>query len=95
MAEASTKPRSFTVGRRNEISAELAQRSQDAKEWIEKILQEKLQDGESLQGTLRDGTVLCRTMRKIKPESIKKFNEFKDKSLQSYKALENMYATSG
>lgn len=44
---------------------------QEAKEWIESVLGEKINGYED---ALRDGTVLCRVMNKLKPGSIAKIN---------------------
>jgi len=53
-------------------------RRQDQEEeilrWIGEVLGEKL-EGEDLAAVLKDGTVLCRLMNCIKPNSVKRFRE--------------------
>ena len=42
--------------------------------WIGAVLGEKL-DGEDLAAVLKDGTVLCRLMNCIKPNSVKRYRQ--------------------
>lgn len=48
-----------------------------AREWIESVLQTKLSSPNSLHQSLRDGTVLCELLNKIKPGTIAKINKGK------------------
>lgn len=49
-------------------------RDQEAQEWVEAIIGRKFPGGVAYEDYLRDGTVLCELMNKIKPGSVSKIN---------------------
>ena len=44
-------------------------------QWVGEVLGETWGDGEDMAAVLKDGTVLCRLMNCIKPNSVKKYKE--------------------
>lgn len=68
------------------LSKRDADQENDAQEWIESILGEKFPAGVIYEDHLRDGTVLCKVMNKLKPGSISKINT----SGGQFKMMENI-----
>lgn len=62
------------------------EQEKEAQEWIEAILGAKFPPGEAYEDVIRDGTVLCQLMNKIKPGSIPKINT----SGGQFKMMENI-----
>ena len=63
---------------------------QEAVQWIEKVLGEKVFAGakgaDAVQEKLKDGVILCNLVNKIKPGSVKKINT----STMAFKMMENI-----
>ncbi|CAG9091838.1 Muscle-specific protein 20 [Plutella xylostella] len=57
-----------------------------AQEWIEGVLGARFPPGEAFEDVLKDGTVLCQVMNKLKPGSINKINT----SGGQFKMMENI-----
>ncbi|CAB3228299.1 unnamed protein product [Arctia plantaginis] len=58
----------------------------EAQEWIETILGAKFPPGEAYEDVLKDGTVLCQLINKLKPGSVPKINT----SGGQFKMMENI-----
>lgn len=61
----------------------------EALDWIETILGEKLERDKGYENILQNGIVLCKLMNKIKPGSVKKIN---DANSMPFKIMENISA---
>src|SRR5690348_11004725 len=81
------RERSLTFQRETKVTIELAEKGAQAKEWIEGILGEKIKE-EDFGHALKDGIILCRTIKALKPDLISKIDE---NTTISYKMVENMY----
>lgn len=62
---------------------------QDVLNWIEAIMESKLDRSKPYEDLLRDGVVLCKLMNKLQPGSVKKINE---NSTAPFKIMENINA---
>ncbi|KAJ8725027.1 hypothetical protein PYW07_015985 [Mythimna separata] len=62
------------------------EQEKEAQEWIEAILGAKFPPGEAYEDVIRDGTVLCQLINKIKPGSVNKINT----SGGQFKMMENI-----
>ncbi|GBP77790.1 Muscle-specific protein 20 [Eumeta japonica] len=62
------------------------EQEKEAQEWIETILGAKFPPGEAFEDVLKDGTVLCQVMNKLKPGAIPKINT----SGGQFKMMENI-----
>lgn len=62
------------------------EQERQAQEWIESVLGAKFPPGEAFEDVLKDGTVLCQVMNKLKPGSIPKINT----SGGQFKLMENI-----
>ncbi|XP_041973056.1 muscle-specific protein 20 [Aricia agestis] len=62
------------------------EQEKEAQEWIETILGAKFPPGEAFEDVLKDGTVLCQLINKIKPGSVNKINT----SGGQFKMMENI-----
>lgn len=62
------------------------QQDKEAQEWIEAVLGAKFPPGELYEDVIRDGTVLCQLMNKLKPGAIPKINT----SGGQFKMMENI-----
>jgi len=62
------------------------QMDRDAQAWIEAVINKKFPPGETYEETLKDGTVLCELLNKLKPGSIPKINT----SGGQFKMMENI-----
>jgi len=62
------------------------EREREAQSWIETVLGKKFPSGMPIEDILRDGTVLCELMNKIKPGAIPKINT----SGGEFKMMENI-----
>lgn len=58
----------------------------EAQEWIEGVLGAKFPPGEVFEDVLKDGTVLCQLINKLKPGSVPKINT----SGGQFKMMENI-----
>ncbi|CAH2063224.1 unnamed protein product, partial [Iphiclides podalirius] len=62
------------------------EREKEAQEWIEGVLGAKFPPGELFEDVLKDGTVLCQLINKLKPGSVAKINS----SGGQFKMMENI-----
>lgn len=62
------------------------EQEKEAQSWIEEILGAKFPPGEAFEDVLKDGTVLCQLINKIKPGSVSKINT----SGGQFKMMENI-----
>lgn len=62
------------------------EQDKEAKEWIESVLGAKFPAGEEYEDVIRDGTVLCQLINKLKPGSVPKINT----SGGQFKMMENI-----
>lgn len=66
---------------------EMAEDTKNIREWMEKLLQTKLEPQDDLRRALENGTQLCKLIQKIKPGLITDFNE---NPTLKYKMTENV-----
>ncbi|KAF9824283.1 hypothetical protein SFRURICE_019963 [Spodoptera frugiperda] len=62
------------------------EQEKEAQEWIETILGAKFPPGEAYEDVIKDGTVLCQLINKLKPGSVPKINT----SGGQFKMMENI-----
>lgn len=62
------------------------EQEREVSEWVESILGKKVFAGHAFEDVLKDGTVLCELMNKIKPGAVPKINT----SGGEFKMMENI-----
>lgn len=62
------------------------EQEKEAQEWVEAVLGAKFPPGEAFEDVLKDGTVLCQLINKLKPGSVPKINT----SGGQFKMMENI-----
>lgn len=62
------------------------EQEREVQEWIETVLGAKFPPGEQFEDVLKDGTVLCQLINKLKPGSVNKINT----SGGQFKMMENI-----
>jgi hypothetical protein len=82
------KRRTFTLDRTSSMISEFIVKGFAAREWLEEVIGEKATE-EDVYLALQDGTMLCKAVKKIKPELMKKYHE-NIKAEMKFKMVENM-----
>jgi len=76
--------RSLTLQREDRVTVELVEKGNQARNWIEKVLKEKIQEVD-LGKALQNGVLLCRTIRTLRPDLINQIHE-----TTQFKSIENI-----